>query len=93
MRFLSGITSNCVGVGVDNTSVNIDKSDLSCQSKHLLYGLPCHIAHNTANMGGDAFSWEVGFDIEEVVIGSIRVLKEKAILRNTASFMMLSTGK
>ena len=31
-------------------------------------GCPCHIACNTANTGGEAFTQEVGFDIEEVVV-------------------------
>ena len=52
---------NCVGVGVDNTSVNLGKRNsimtrvLQKNSSIYFMGCPCHIIHNMAGKGADAF--------------------------------------
>ena len=52
---------NCVGLSVDNTSVNMDKHN-SIQTRAIeknpalcMMGCPCHILHNTARKAGDVF--------------------------------------
>ena len=51
---------NCVGVGVDNTSVNMGKSNSIMTRVYRVnpgtyfMGCPYHIAHNTANTGREA---------------------------------------
>ena len=53
-------------------------------------GCPCHIAHNTANTGGEAFTQEVGFDIEEVVVDLFywfdKSTKRKSLLEEYCCF-------
>lgn len=52
---------NCVGIGLDNTSVNmgcrnsIKTRVLQKNSSVYLMGCPCHILHNTAAKAGLAF--------------------------------------
>ena len=64
---------NCVGVGVDNTSVNIGRCNSIMTRVHqvnpLVYfmGCPCHISHNTACTAGEALRQQTGFDVEELV--------------------------
>jgi len=65
---------NCVGVGIDNASVNIGRHNSIMSRVHSVIpsayfmGCPCHIAHNLAGAAADAFQSEVNFDIEELVI-------------------------
>ena len=53
--------SNCVGVGLDNTSVNmgcrnsIKTRIMKENPAAYVMGCPCHIVHNTAGKAGDAF--------------------------------------
>ena len=53
--------NNCVGVGVDNTSVNLGcrnsiKTRIVNENRAAyVMGCPCHIVHNTAGKAGDAF--------------------------------------
>ena len=66
--------SNCVGVGVDNTSVNIGRHNSIMTRVHQVnpsvyfMGCPCHISHNTANTAAEAFCQHTGFDVEELVV-------------------------
>lgn len=53
--------SNCVGVGLDNTSVNLGSRN-SIKTRIMkenpaayVMGCPCHIMHNMAGKAGDAF--------------------------------------
>ena len=64
----------CVGVGVDNTSVNLGRHNSimtkvhQINSKVYFMGCPCHIAHNAASAASDRFRQETGFDVEELVV-------------------------
>lgn len=64
----------CVGIGVDNTSVNIVRHNSIMTRVHTInpsayfMGCPCHIAHNTANTAADAFGSATSFDVEELVV-------------------------
>ena len=66
--------SNCVGVGVDNTSVNIGRHNSIMTRVHQVnpfvyfMGCPCHISHNAANTAAEAFCKLTGFDVEELAI-------------------------
>ena len=66
--------SNCVGFSVDNTSVNMGahNSILShaLGKNPLCYfmGCSCHIIHNTAHKGSEAFASVTGFDVEDFCI-------------------------
>lgn len=52
---------NCVGIGVDNTSVNLGRRNsiktriLQKNSQTYVMGCPCHIVHNTAAKASTAF--------------------------------------
>ena len=66
--------SNCVGFSVDNTSVNM-RAHNSILSRALgknplcyFMGCPCHIIHNTAHKGSEAFASVTGFDVEDFCI-------------------------
>ena len=65
---------NCVGVGVDNTSVNFGRHNSIMTKIHAInpnvyfMGCPCHIAHNTANAASESFRHKTGFDVEELVV-------------------------
>ena len=64
----------CVGIGVNNTSVNIGMYNSIMTRVHTInpsayfMGRPCHIAHNTANTAADAFGSATSFDVEELVV-------------------------
>lgn len=66
--------NNCVGVGVDNTSVNIGCHNSIMTQVHevnpsvYFMGRPCHIAHNTVSHAADALSKATRFDVEELVV-------------------------
>ena len=63
---------NCVGLSLDNTSVNVGcrnsiKTHLSQENPSTyVMGCPCHIIHNTAEKAGDAFEKVIRLDIEIV---------------------------
>ena len=78
---MSGVLSNykmpwdnCIGLGVDNTSVNTGRHNSVISRVHAinpnvyLMGCPCHIAHNTASGAADALRNETGFNVEELVV-------------------------
>ena len=64
---------NCIGVSVDNTSINIGRHNSIMTRVHSInpssyfMGCPCHIAHNVASAAADSFRNQVGFDVEELV--------------------------
>lgn len=66
--------ANCVGCGVDNTSVNLGvhnsiKTRVQQVNDSIYFmGCPCHIAHNTACKAADAFNQTTGFDVEEMAV-------------------------
>lgn len=64
--------ANCIGLSVDNTSVNMGKHN-SIRSQALqrntslyIMGCPCHIVHNTAQKVGQAFC-EVRNNTQEII--------------------------
>ncbi|XP_041470149.1 uncharacterized protein LOC121419757 [Lytechinus variegatus] len=65
---------NCVGLGVDNTSVNmgcrnsIKTRVLQKNETTYVMGCGCHIVHNTAGKASDAFEQVSGFNVEEMAI-------------------------
>ena len=66
--------SNCVAVGVDNTSVNAGKKNSLMarvqQRNRSTYfnGCPCHIVHNTSAAAASAFSCTTGFEVEDMMV-------------------------
>ena len=66
--------SNCVAVGVDNTSVNVRKKNSLMtrvqQRNRSTYfnGCPCHIVHNTSAAAASAFSCTTGFEVEDMMV-------------------------
>lgn len=71
----SGILwDNCVGVGVDNTSVNIGRNNsimtrvLEKNPNTAFMGCPCHIMHNTVSFAAKAYTEVTGFNLEELAI-------------------------
>ena len=65
---------NCVGLGVDNTSVNMGcrnsiKTGVQAENEAIcIMGCPCHIVHNTAGKAGDAFYKTTGFNVDDMVV-------------------------
>ena len=66
--------NKCVAFGVDNTSVNIGKRNsiktrVQQQNPEIYFmGCPCHMVHNTATKGAEAFQGETGFDVEDILV-------------------------
>jgi hypothetical protein len=67
--------SNCVGFGVDNTSVNVGRHNsimtrvLAKNDQVYFMGCPCHMAHNAARKATAAFCKALpGFDVEELLV-------------------------
>ena len=65
---------NCVGFGVDNTSVNIGRNNsimtraLEKNSKISFMGCPCHIMHNTVSYAAKAYAQITSFNLEELAV-------------------------
>ncbi|XP_066912218.1 uncharacterized protein, partial [Clytia hemisphaerica] len=65
---------NCVAISLDNTSVNVGKNNsimtrvLDKNENIFVNGCPCHIIHNTASKGAEAFSNETDFDVEDFLV-------------------------
>ena len=67
--------ANCLGFGVDNTSVNVGKHNsimtrvLSVNPGVYFMGCPCHMAHNAAKHASDAFCKLLpSFDVEDLLV-------------------------
>lgn len=66
--------NKCVAFGIDNTSVNIGKRNsiktrVQQQNPAIYFmGCPCHMVHNTATKGAEAFQGETGFDVEDILV-------------------------
>ena len=87
---------NCVGFGVDNTSVNVGlrhsimthvkQKNTSCY----FMGCPCHLIHNVACRASEAFQESSGFDIEDFCVDIFywfdKSTKRKGILREFCDF-------
>ena len=65
---------NCVGFGLDNTSVNMGcrnciKTCIHAKNEAVyIMGCPCHIVHNTAGKAADAYESMTGFNVDDLVI-------------------------
>lgn len=87
---------NCVGFGVDNTSVNIgirhsimthvQEKNVACY----FMGCPCHLVHNIASHASDALQKSTGFDVEDLCVDIYywfdKSTKRKGILRDFCGF-------
>ena len=64
--------SNCVGFGVDNTSVNLGKRNsiytrvMEKNPACYFMGCPCHLVHNITCRASNKFGAVSGFDVEDV---------------------------
>ena len=73
-KFSWTMVLNCVGAGVDNTSVNngcnnsIKTRVLQKNPNCTFVGCPCHIAHNTAGKAGKSYTRMTGFDLEQLAV-------------------------
>ena len=66
--------NNCVAIGMDNTSVNMENHN-SIKTRVLeknwsahVNGCPCHTVHNTAAKAAETFSEVAGFNIEDFLV-------------------------
>lgn len=65
---------NCIGFGVDNTSVNLGiRNSILTRVKEknekcYFMGCPCHLIHNIACHASEAFQKAIDFDIEDLCI-------------------------
>ncbi|XP_033115328.1 uncharacterized protein LOC117115578, partial [Anneissia japonica] len=65
---------NCVGIGLDNTSVNMGCRNsiktrlLKENDAAYVMGCPCHIIHNTAGKAGEAFHRVTGFSVDDMLV-------------------------
>ena len=87
---------NCVGFGVDNTSVSIglhnslmthvQKKVAACY----FMGYACHPMHNIASSASDALQQESGFDMEDICVDVFywfdKSTKHKGVLKEFCSF-------
>ena len=87
----------CIGFGVDNTSVNVgvDKSIMThVKAKNdscYFMGCPCHIiVHNIACKDSNAFTKISGFDVEDLCIDAFywfdKSTKRKGVLQEFCTF-------
>jgi hypothetical protein len=66
--------ANCVGLSVDNASVNVGRlkslKTLMLKKNPALFtlGCPCHMIHNAGNAAGKAFCESTGFNIEDLCV-------------------------
>ena len=66
--------SNCVGFGVDNTSVNMGihhsiMTHIKQQTDACYFmGCPCYLVHNIAGYASESFHKSSGFDVEDLCL-------------------------
>jgi hypothetical protein len=66
--------SNCVGFGVDNTSVNIGRNNsimtrvITLNPACYFMGCPCHLVHNVACRASGSLAKQSGFDVEDMCV-------------------------
>ena len=64
----------CVAFSVDNTSVNLGRSNsiktraLQQNPSTYFIGCPCHMIHNTATKAAESFESKTGFDVEDMLV-------------------------
>lgn len=87
---------NCVGFGVDNTSVNlglrnslmthVQKRNAACY----FMGCPCHLIHSVASCAPDALQQVSGFDVEDLCVDVFywfdKSTKRKGVLKEFCAF-------
>ena len=88
--------SNCVGFSVDNTSMNMGTHNsiisrvLTKNPSCYFMGCLCHIIHNTAHKGAEAFAIVTGFDVEDFCVDLFyyfdKSTKRKGALRSYNEF-------
>ena len=86
---------NCVGFGVDNTSVNVGISHsimTHVQQRNAacyFMGCPCHLVHNIAGHASEALQKSTGFDVEDLGVDVFywfdKSTKRKGILKEFCS--------
>ena len=87
---------NCVGFGVDNTSVNVGKHN-SIMSRVLqeyrecyFMGCPCHLVHNIACHASECLQKATGLDVEDICIDTFywfdKSSKRKGVLQEFCTF-------
>ena len=65
---------NCVGLSLDNTSVNLGRQNSiktpvqEGNNSIYIIGCACHIVHKTANKGAEIFMLESGFEAEDMLV-------------------------
>ena len=89
--------SKCVGLSLDNTSVNLDRHNSIKtrvqEIKNSIYinGSPCHVVDNLANKDAEMFMLESGFDVDDMLLdlfcwfdkSSKRKVELLSVTRNT----------
>ena len=88
--------SNCVGFSVDNTSMSMGTHNsiisrvLTKNPSCYFMGCLCHIIHNTAHKGAEAFAIVTGFDVEDFCVDLFyyfdKSTKRKGALRSYNEF-------
>ena len=80
---------NCVGMGMDNTSVNLGINNsimtrvLEKNNSVYINGCLCHIIHNIANKGASSVALETVFDIEDMLIDAFHWFDKSNKRKNT----------
>ena len=83
--------TNCVGAGVDNTSVNLGRKNsirtrvLQQNPATYFMGCPCHIVHNVALKASASFTLVTKFDVEELMIDNFYYFDKSTKRKNGLS--------
>ena len=88
--------SNCIGFGVDNTSVNVGiRNSIMTRVKQqndccYFMGCPCHLVHNVAGHASETLQKSCGFDVEDLCVDVYywfeKSTKRKGILKEFCEF-------